>query len=122
MPTNKHCTQGGVSFTGMARSHKRFSPSARQPFPPPFLRFHSKKSTLRVAVAAFFNTRALCSDVLDWHQADLDSCLFKLATPSHEEATMSETFTKGMARNIYFGGSIFFFLVFLGLTYHTEQT
>ena len=35
---------------------------------------------------------------------------------------MSETFTKGMARNIYFGGSIFFFLVFLALTYHTEQT
>ncbi|HCH78583.1 MAG TPA: cytochrome C, partial [Pseudomonas sp.] len=23
---------------------------------------------------------------------------------------MSETFTKGMARNIYFGGSVFFFL------------
>jgi len=40
----------------------------------------------------------------------------------HEEATMSDTFTKGMARNIYFGGSVFFFLVFLGLTYHTEQT
>src|SRR5450830_1810362 len=42
--------------------------------------------------------------------------------PSHEEATMSETFTKGMARNIYFGGSVFFFLIFLALTYHTEQT
>src|SRR5690606_633691 len=24
--------------------------------------------------------------------------------PSHEDMTMSETFTKGMARNIYFGG------------------
>ena len=35
---------------------------------------------------------------------------------------MSDTFTKGMARNIYFGGSIFFFLIFLALTYHTEQT
>ena len=35
---------------------------------------------------------------------------------------MSETFTKSMARNIYFGGSVFFFLVFLALTYHTEQT
>ena len=35
---------------------------------------------------------------------------------------MSETFTKGMARNIYFGGSVFFFLIFLALTYHTEQT
>lgn len=33
---------------------------------------------------------------------------------------MSETFTKGMARNIYLGGGVFFFLVFLGLTYHTE--
>lgn len=35
---------------------------------------------------------------------------------------MSETFTKGMARNIYFGGSVFFFLVFLALTYQTEQS
>src|SRR5690606_13740897 len=59
---------------------------------------------------------------LDCHQAYFDRHLLKLATPSHEEATMSDTFTKGMARNIYFGGSVFFFLVFLGLTYHTEQT
>lgn len=35
---------------------------------------------------------------------------------------MSETFTKGMARNIYFGGSVFFILLFLALTYHTEKT
>lgn len=35
---------------------------------------------------------------------------------------MSETFTKGMARNIYLGGGVFFFLVFLALTYHTETT
>ena len=28
---------------------------------------------------------------------------------------MSETFTKGMARNIYYGGSLFFILVFLAL-------
>lgn len=35
---------------------------------------------------------------------------------------MSETFTKGMARNIYLGGGVFFFLVFLALTYHSEQT
>ncbi len=35
---------------------------------------------------------------------------------------MSETFTKGMARNIYYGGSLFFVLVFLALTYHTERT
>ena len=35
---------------------------------------------------------------------------------------MSDTFTKGMARNIYFGGSVFFFLVFLALTYQTEQS
>ena len=34
---------------------------------------------------------------------------------------MSETFTKGMARNIYFGGSVFFILIFLALTYHTEK-
>ena len=35
---------------------------------------------------------------------------------------MSETFTKGMARNIYYGGSLFFILVFLALAYHTEKT
>jgi len=34
---------------------------------------------------------------------------------------MSETFTKSMARNIYYGGSMFFFLVFLGLTMHTTR-
>ncbi len=34
---------------------------------------------------------------------------------------MSETFTKSMARNIFFGGSLFFFLVFVGLTFHTTQ-
>lgn len=34
---------------------------------------------------------------------------------------MSETFTKGMARNIYYGGSVFFILVFLGLTLHTTR-
>ena len=39
-----------------------------------------------------------------------------------EEDPMSDTFTKGMARNIYLGGGVFFFLVFLALTYHTETT
>jgi len=34
---------------------------------------------------------------------------------------MSERFTKGMARNIYYGGSVFFFLIFLGLTFHTTK-
>lgn len=32
---------------------------------------------------------------------------------------MSEKFTKGMARNIYYGGSFFFILLFLGLTFDT---
>ncbi len=32
-----------------------------------------------------------------------------------------ETFTKSMARNIYYGGSLFFFLLFLALTFHTHQ-
>jgi len=34
---------------------------------------------------------------------------------------MSEKFTKGMARNIYFGGSLFFIFVFLGLTFDTIE-
>ncbi len=34
---------------------------------------------------------------------------------------MNETFTKSMARNIFYGGSVFFILVFLGLTFHTEK-
>lgn len=33
---------------------------------------------------------------------------------------MSQTFTKAMARNIFYGGSMFFFLLFLGLTLDTE--
>lgn len=32
---------------------------------------------------------------------------------------MSERFTKSMARNIYYGGGIFFFLLFIGLTFDT---
>lgn len=34
---------------------------------------------------------------------------------------MIESFTKGMARNIYFGGSTFFILLFLALTFDTHQ-
>ena len=32
---------------------------------------------------------------------------------------MRETFTKGMARNIYYGGAVFFFLIFVALTFDT---
>ncbi len=32
---------------------------------------------------------------------------------------MRETFTKGMARNIYYGGAVFFFLVLVALTFDT---
>ncbi len=35
---------------------------------------------------------------------------------------MRETFTKGMARNIYYGGGVFFFLVLIGLTVDTVTT
>lgn len=34
---------------------------------------------------------------------------------------MSEVFTKSMARNIYYGGSLFFILLFLALTYDTSR-
>ncbi len=34
---------------------------------------------------------------------------------------MSSSFSTSAARNIFYGGSIFFFLVFLALTYNTEQ-
>ncbi len=34
---------------------------------------------------------------------------------------MSEVFTKSMARNIYYGGSVFFFLLFLALTFDTSN-
>jgi nitric oxide reductase subunit C len=34
---------------------------------------------------------------------------------------MRETFTKGMARNIYYGGGIFFLLVLIGLTVDTVR-
>ena len=32
---------------------------------------------------------------------------------------MSQAFTKAMARNIFYGGTVFFFLLFLGLTFDT---
>ncbi|MDR1853772.1 MAG: cytochrome c [Azoarcus sp.] len=35
---------------------------------------------------------------------------------------MSGTFTKSMARNIFYGGTVFFFLFFLALTFDTERT
>lgn len=35
---------------------------------------------------------------------------------------MSQAFTKAMARNIFYGGSLFFFLLFLALTFDTEST
>ena len=34
---------------------------------------------------------------------------------------MSQTFTKAMARNIFYGGSEFFFLLFLALTFDTSR-
>ena len=34
---------------------------------------------------------------------------------------MSGTFTTSMARNIFYGGTVFFFLMFLALAYQTEQ-
>ncbi|MFZ2290385.1 MAG: cytochrome C [Pseudomonadales bacterium 32-61-5] len=34
---------------------------------------------------------------------------------------MSERFTKGMARNIYYGGGVFFMLLFIGLTFDTVR-
>ena len=34
---------------------------------------------------------------------------------------MSEIFTKSTARNIYFGGSVFFIFLFLGMTWHTNK-
>ncbi|RKZ84377.1 MAG: cytochrome c, partial [Candidatus Parabeggiatoa sp. nov. 3] len=34
---------------------------------------------------------------------------------------MSEIFTKAMARNIYYGGSAFFILLFLALTFDTTM-
>lgn len=35
---------------------------------------------------------------------------------------MSGLFTKSMARNIFYGGTVFFFLLFLVLTYDTNKT
>jgi len=34
---------------------------------------------------------------------------------------MHKAFTKSMARNIYYGGSVFFILLFLALTFQTHQ-
>lgn len=42
--------------------------------------------------------------------------------PTNRESTMSGTFTKTMARNIFYGGTVFFVLLFLALTYDTQRT
>ena len=34
---------------------------------------------------------------------------------------MRAEFTKTMARNMFYGGSVFFFLIFLGLVFHTTK-
>ncbi len=34
---------------------------------------------------------------------------------------MSGTFTTSMARNIFYGGTVFFFLLFLALTFDTAK-
>ncbi|MBL8444484.1 MAG: cytochrome c [Zoogloeaceae bacterium] len=34
---------------------------------------------------------------------------------------MSGTFTKAMARNVFYGGTVFFFLLFIALTFDTMQ-
>jgi nitric oxide reductase subunit C len=34
---------------------------------------------------------------------------------------MPQTFTKSMARNIFYGGTLFFLLLFLALTFHTRM-
>jgi nitric oxide reductase subunit C len=34
---------------------------------------------------------------------------------------MSATFTKSMARNVFYGGGVFFFLLFLALTFDTTR-
>ncbi|KZY30911.1 MULTISPECIES: cytochrome c [unclassified Oleiphilus] len=34
---------------------------------------------------------------------------------------MADNFTKGMARNIYYGGGVFFFLLLVGLTFDTMR-
>jgi nitric oxide reductase subunit C len=36
-----------------------------------------------------------------------------------EDLIMAQAFTKAMARNIFYGGSLFFILLFLGLTFDT---
>jgi len=41
--------------------------------------------------------------------------------PAGEELHMSETFTKSMARNIFYGGAVFFFLLFVALTFDTTR-
>ncbi|MEH6589038.1 MAG: cytochrome c [Halioglobus sp.] len=35
---------------------------------------------------------------------------------------MADVFTKSMARNMYYGGSMFFFLLFLALTFDTSRS
>ena len=60
MPTNKHCTQGGVSFTGMARSYERFLLPLDSLFP---LRFSD--SIQRKAPCAKLSLPSLIPELFD---------------------------------------------------------
>ena len=58
---------------------------------------------------------------LDVYQVQANpACLYSDKTLM-EVSGMSQVFTKSMARNMFYGGSLFFVLVFLGLTFHTES-
>jgi nitric oxide reductase subunit C len=56
---------------------------------------------------------------LDISQLKKQILLYYLNLIHIKRKTMSERFTKSMARNIFIGGSLFFFLIFVGLTVDT---
>ena len=47
---------------------------------------------------------------------------FLRITTKESELNMSSAFTKSTARNIFYGGAVFFFLLFLALTFDTIST
>ena len=58
----------------------------------------------------------------DLHQFAEEPCFIRLFFITSPRYTMSQGFTSQMARNIFYGGSLFFILVFIGLVFHTETT
>jgi nitric oxide reductase subunit C len=76
-------------------------------------------------LAVSLNIRLELSGILDLLQGRCGDAFLRYAGYHQAReipmSTATSGFTKEMARNIFYGGSLFFILVFVGLVFHTER-